>query len=93
MDGPARGVTVRLNAEAHERVASMARAEHHPMAAFLEMLVDSEIAARDEADRVIRVHVAPELAGTPFGDPDRRPRECDRAYAARRRTIDTLFGR
>jgi len=89
----ARGVTVRLNPEAHDRLARMARVEHRSVAAFLAMLVEREIAARDEAERVIRVYVAPELAGVPFGDPDRRSGESDRAYAARRQTIDTLFGR
>jgi hypothetical protein len=42
---------------------------------------------------VIRVHVAPELQGEPFGDPDRRPNESDKSYASRKKTIDTLFGR
>jgi hypothetical protein len=57
------------------------------------MLVARDIAAHDEAERVIRVHVAPELTGVPFGDPDRRPGESDKSYSRRKKTIDTLFGR
>jgi hypothetical protein len=60
---------------------------------MLELLVEREIQARDAAERVIRVHVAPELHGQPFGEPDRRPGESDRSHARRRKTIDTLFGR
>jgi hypothetical protein len=93
-NAPARaGVTVRLDPETHERLRRIAESEHRSVAAYLEMLLEREIAARDEAERVIRVHVASELAGMPFGDPDRHPGESDRAYARRKRTIDTLFGR
>lgn len=93
-NAPARtGVTVRLDPEAHERLHRIAKFEHRSVAAYLEMLVEREIAARDEAERVITVHVAPELAGQPFGDPDRRAGESDKSYASRKKTIDTLFGR
>jgi hypothetical protein len=62
------------------------------VAAVLERLMEREIRARDEAERVIRVHVAPELQGQPFGEPDGRPGESNRSYARRSKTIDTLFG-
>lgn len=87
------GVTVRLDPDAHERLQRIAKFEHRSVAAYLEMLVEREIARRDEAERVIRVHVAPELEGQPFGDPDRRPGENDKSYASRKKTIGTLFGR
>ena len=87
------GVTVRLDPDAHERLHRIAKYEHRSVAAYLEMLVEREIAARDAAERVITLHVAPELTGQPFGDPDRRPGESDRRYARRKQTIDTLFGR
>jgi predicted transcriptional regulator len=90
---PRPGVTVRLDPEAHARLQQIAKAEHRSVAAVLERLVEREIRARDEAERVIRVHVALELRGRPFGDPDRRPGESDRSYARRRKTIVTLFGR
>ena len=87
------GVTVRLDPEAHEHLQRIAKFEHRSVAAYLEMLVEREIARREEAERVIRVHVAPELEGQPFGNPDRRPSESDKSYANRKNTIDTLFGR
>ena len=87
------GVTVRLEPEAHARLQQIAKAEHRSVAAVLELLVEREIRARDEAERTIRLHVAPELQGEPFGDPDRRPGESDKSYARRKKTIDALFGR
>lgn len=87
------GVTVRLAPETHERLSRLAKSQHRSVAAVLEMLVEQELSAREEAERVIRVHVAPELSGTEFGDPDRRAHETDAAYARRKRAIDTLFGR
>lgn len=54
---------------------------------------EREIRAREEAERVIRMHVVPELRGQPFGEPDRRPGESDASHARRKRTIDALFGR
>jgi predicted transcriptional regulator len=87
------GVTVRLDPELHARLQQIAKAEHRSVAAFLERLVEREVQARNEAERVIRVHVAPELADQGFGDLDRRPGESDKAYARRKKTIDTLFGR
>ncbi len=87
------GVTVRLAPDAHARLQDMARAEHRSVAALLERLVEREIKARDEAERVIRVHVAPELRGKPFGTPDRHPGESERSHARRKAAIDTLFGR
>lgn len=87
------GVTVRLDPVAHRRLQQIAKAEHRSVAALLERLVEREIQARDEAERVIAVHVAPELAGQGFGEPDRRPGESERSHARRRKTIATLFGR
>jgi predicted transcriptional regulator len=85
-------VTVRLDPETHGRLRRIAKFEHRSMAGDLEMLVARAIAARDEAERVIRVHVAPELAGLPMGQPDRRPGESDKSYARRKKALDMLFG-
>jgi hypothetical protein len=87
------GVTGRSGPEAHGGLQQIAKAEHRSVAAVLKHLVECEIKARDEAERMIRFHVAPELQGQPFGDPDRRPGESDRSYARREKTIATLFGR
>lgn len=90
---PRTGVTVRLRREAHARLQELARFEHRSVAAVLERLVERELKAREEAERVIRVHVAPELEGKPFGEPSRRAGETDQAYQTRRETIAALFGR
>jgi predicted transcriptional regulator len=87
------GVTVRLNPETHARLQAIARFEHRSVAAVLERLVEQDLARRDEAERVITVHVAPELQDVPFGELHRRPGETDRAYARRKKALDTLFGR
>jgi predicted transcriptional regulator len=86
------GVTVRLDPEAHARLQQIAKAEHRSVAAVLERLVEREIKARDEAERVIRVHVAPELQGQPQGEILRQDGESDAAYARRSATIKKLFG-
>jgi hypothetical protein len=86
------GVTVRLDPELHARLQQIAKAEHRSVAAFLERLVEREVQARNEAERVIRVHVAPELVGQPQGEILRREGESDAAYARRSRTLKKLFG-
>lgn len=86
------GVTVRLDPEAHEHLHGIAKFEHRSVAACLEMLVEREIARRDEADRVIRVHVAPELKGQAQGEIIREAGESAASDARRSATIKTLFG-
>lgn len=90
---PARtGVTVRLDPDAHERLQRIAKFEHRSVAAYLEMLVEREIARREEAERVIRVHVAAELDGQAQGEIIREAGESDAAYARRNTTLKKLFG-
>jgi predicted CopG family antitoxin len=86
------GLTVRLAPEAHRRLVEFAAAEKRSVSAFLERLVEREIAAREEAERVIRVYIAPELVGKPFGDLIREKHETDAAFARRQATMNTLFG-
>ncbi len=86
------GVTVRLATDAHERLRRIAEAEHRSVAAYLELLVERELAARDDAERVVHVHIAPELANVPQGAVRREPGESDARYARRRRTVAALFG-
>jgi predicted transcriptional regulator len=87
------GVTVRLDPEAHARLQQIAKAEHRSVAAVLERLVEREIKVRDEAERVIRVYVAPEVQGQPQGEILRHAGESDAAYARRSATLKKLFGR
>jgi plasmid stabilization system protein ParE len=86
------GVTVRLTPDAHDRLRRIADLEHRSVASYLELLVDRELAARDAAERVVRVHVAPELADVPQGAVRREDGESDARYVRRRTTLTKLFG-
>ncbi len=86
------GVSVRLAPDAHDRLRRIAEAEHRSVAGYLELLVKRELAARDDAERVVRVHVAPELAGSPQGPIDREPGESEARHARRGAVLSRLFG-
>lgn len=87
------GVTLRLDPETHDRLRRIAAAEHRSVSAYLEMLVARDLAAREEAERVIRVHVAPEIADEPPGEWNREDGESDEAFAERSAILDKLIGR
>lgn len=87
-----RRIAVRLDPELHARLQQIAKTEHLSVAAFLEQLVEREVQLRSEAERVIRVHVAPELVGQPQGEILRREGESDATYVRRSRTLKKLFG-
>lgn len=89
---PRTGVTVRLASDAHDRLRRIAEAEHRSVAGYLELLVERELAARDDAERVVHVHVAPELAGLPQAPIRREPGESAARYARRRTALAKLFG-
>lgn len=86
------GITVRLTPDAHDRLRRIANVEHRSVASYLELLVDRELAARDDAERVVRVHVAPELVDVPQGALRREDGESDARYVRRRTTLTKLFG-
>lgn len=85
-------VTIRFNPDTHERLRRIAAAEHRTVAAYLETLVARDLAAREEADRVVRVHVAPELADAPLRPIRREPDESDAEFARRGAVLGALFG-
>ena len=90
---PARtGLTVRLDPEARERVQRIAAHEHRSIAGYIQMLIERDLHARDEAERVIHVFVAPELEGKPPGPVGREEGESDAEYARRAEALDILFG-
>jgi hypothetical protein len=86
------GVTVRLASEAHDRLRRIAEAEHRSVAGYLELLVERELTGRDDAERVVHVHVAPELAGLPPGAIHREAGESQTRHARRRVALNKLFG-
>ncbi len=86
------GVTVRLAPDAHDRLRRIAEAEHRSVAAYLELLVERELAARDDAERVVRVHVAGELTDRPQGTVHREAGESQARHARRSAVLSKLFG-
>jgi hypothetical protein len=92
-EAPARsGTTVRLDAATRERVQRIAAFEHRSIAGYVRMLIERDLQARDEAERIIRVFVAPELVGRPLGVAGREQGESEEDYARRATALDTLFG-
>jgi hypothetical protein len=88
---PRAGITVRLDPATRDRVQRIAAFEHRSIAGYVQMLIERDRQARDEAERVIHVFVVPELAGKPLGTVGREEGESDEDYAARAAALDTLF--
>ena len=88
--GPA--VTVRLPRPVRERVRKLARSEHRSMAAYIEHLVERDLRERDEAERVVRVHIAASLPDIPAGKVAREGGETRGRHARRSAVLDKLFG-
>jgi hypothetical protein len=86
------GITVRLDPETRDRVQRIATHEHRSVAAYVQMLIERDLRARDEAERVIHVFIAPELEGVPFGPVEREEGETDEQYEARAEALRILFG-
>lgn len=86
------GITVRLDPEVRDRIQRIAAHEHRSIAGYIQMLIDRDLHARDEAERVIYVFTAPELEGVPPGTLVREPGETDERYAERAETLRILLG-
>jgi hypothetical protein len=86
------GVTVRLPPEVHDRLRRIAETERRSVSGFLELLVERELAARDDAERVVHIYIAPELAGLPQGAIRREAGESPARHARRRAALNKLFG-
>ncbi len=85
------GITVRLDPETRDRVQRIAAHEHRSVAAYVQMLIERDLHARDEAERVVHVFTAPELEGVPFGPIAREEGESDERYEARAEAL-RIFG-
>jgi hypothetical protein len=86
------GITVRLDPDVRDRVQRIAAHEHRSVAAYVQMLIERDLHARDDAERVIHVFVAPELEGVPPGILGREDGETDEHYAERAETLRILLG-
>ncbi len=88
--GPA--ISVRLPPPVRDRVIRLAQAEHRSAAAYIEQLVERDLRERDEAERIIRVHVADGLPDSPAGDVTQEKGESAARHASRSATLNRLFG-
>ena len=86
------GITVRLDPEVRDRIQRIAAHEHRSIAGYVHMLIERDLHARDEAERVIHVFIAPELEGEPPGTLVREDGESDASYAERAATLRVLLG-
>jgi len=86
------GLTVRLAPDLLDRVRGIAEAEHRSASAYLEQLVERDLAARDEAERVVRVFVDPALEDGAAGAVAREADEDSARHARRAATLNRLFG-
>jgi|HubBroStandDraft_1064217.scaffolds.fasta_scaffold15889_5 hypothetical protein len=86
------GITVRLDPEVRDRIQRIAAHEHRSIAGYVQMLIERDLRARDEAERVVYVFTAPELEGVPFGPVAREEGETDERYEARAEALRILFG-
>jgi hypothetical protein len=86
------GITVRLDPEVRDRIQRIAAHEHRSIAGYVQMLIERDLRARDEAERIIYVFTAPELEGEPPGTLAREAGETDERYAERAETLRILLG-
>ena len=74
------------------RIQQIASAEHRSIAGYLQMLIERDLRARDEAERIVHVFTAREPQGEPVGTLIREDDETDDRYASRAETLQTLLG-
>lgn len=92
-EAPSRtGITVRLDPATRDRVQRIAAFEHRSISGYVQMLIERDLQARDEAERVIHVFVAPELADETPGTLLREAGETDERYAERSEALRILLG-
>jgi hypothetical protein len=87
----ARAITLRLDPDSFSRLAAAASAENRTPTNYVETLVLRDLAANDEANRVITVFAAPETAGLVPGELERTEGETDERYARRKGLVDELM--
>jgi predicted transcriptional regulator len=86
------GITVRLDHPLRDQVQQIAAAEHRSVARYVRMLIERDVNARDEAERIVQVFVASELRDVPLGSVGREEGGTDEEYERCARALDTLFG-
>ena len=84
-------ITLRLEGPETEKLARLARRENRSVKNYVETLIKRHLQAEPEADRVITMHVAPEIAGVEAGTLLRSEGESDARYARRKALFDELM--
>lgn len=84
-------ITLRLEAPETEKLARLARRENRSVKNYVETLIKHHLQAEPEADRVIAMHVAPEISGVEAGALLRSEGESDERYARRKALFDELM--
>ena len=86
-----KAITLRLDSGRFRRLAAIAGAENRTPTNYVETLVLRDLDAKDEANRVIAVHAAPETANLVPGPLERTEGESDKRYAQRKKLVDELM--
>ncbi len=84
-------ITLRLDEERYRRLAQLASAENRTPTNFVETAVLRDLDARDEAARVITMHVGADAAELSPGTLLRTEGESHERYAERAALMDRLF--
>jgi len=75
-----------------ETTDRLAQVEHRSAAAYIEQLVERDLRAREEADRVVHIHVAAGLTEVPSGQVTREEGETTERFGRREAVLNALFG-
>jgi predicted transcriptional regulator len=86
------GITVRFSPATREHVTRLARTEHRSAAAYIEWLVERDLREREEAERIVRVHVVEGLPDVPKGEVAREEGESEERHSRRAAVLGALFG-
>jgi hypothetical protein len=89
---PRAGITVRLDPATRDRVQRIAAFEHRSISGYVQILIERDLQAGDEAERVIHVFVAPELADETPGTLLREEGETNERYVERSHALRILLG-
>ena len=85
------GITVRLTQPIRKRLMRLARDEHRSAAAYIKELVERDLRQREEAERVVRVYVAPDTPPA-TGEVLREEGETPEQHTYRAEVLNALFG-
>ncbi len=86
-----KALTLRLDAGRFERLAALAAAENRTPTNYVVTLVLRDLAAKDEARRVISVYAAPEAAELTPGPLGRGAEEPEERYEQRKALVAELL--